>query len=385
MLLEASILLALLGAEPAPTGTPEAEATAAVEPGIGDRPGTVGRPTPQPDRRVETADGVFVGKGAKLDGNDVLQEMLDELAADLARIGTVRVSPILIGRIRVSDNVAPEFVESLEARLMTALQRAAAMSILKCLECSATQGRFEGNEFVMRRGFASRDDLTRLARQYGAQTVLSGMFTLLESPSSLSLDVQVVNAQDATVTFAEGYRVNPQTAILSRSADRAQARAERLKDLMDRIDERPRFTNALSLGALVVPSEMPAGPIWSMYVNYRFTELFGEDREWKIGGILGAAVSPEKLMALLPQGVVQRRVTEKNVFSPTCHVGGAAGMFLTGLEGNSPVISALADCVFGHRIAAQASLNFIVPTKLGGEGGYVAGGLSPQLGMAWSW
>src|SRR5437762_127102 len=79
--------------------------------------------------------------------------------------------------------------------------------------------------------------------------------------SSLSLDVELVKADDGTIAFAEGYRVHPNTAQIFRSADRAQKREARLKDLEDRLAQRPQFGTGLFVGAMLIPSDSPNGSV----------------------------------------------------------------------------------------------------------------------------
>lgn len=340
---------------------------------------------PKPPRRVEGKDGMFVTPGDKVDANDALQEIVDEFAADIARMGANSISPILVNRIAVSDNVNPDFVRVLEARLVSAIFRAARVSVVKCIECNAVLGRIENGAYVVTQGFSSAAELKRIARSYNAQVILDGTLTLQTAPNSMSLDVQLIRAEDASIAFAERYWVHPYTAMLHRSADRPQVREERLKDLEDRINARPRFNNSLHLGVTVVPSDHPDGVIWASVLGFRFMEIFGDQREWRIGGDIAVMINPLRLTAALPMLQVQRRITPDNVYLPTCHVGAGGGMFVSGLEGNSPAFTANGDCVFAHRIGLRASLNFIIPTQLGGAGGYFAGGFSPHVGAAYQW
>lgn len=340
---------------------------------------------PRPPRRVESREGLLVSPSDRVDANDALQEIVDEFAADIARIGASNVSPILIDRIRVSDNLNPEFAQVLEARLVSAIHAAAKVAVLRCVECNATQGRVEEGHWVVSRGFSNRDDLRRIAGHYKAQIILNGMLSLYTSPNSMAFDVELIRAEDASIAFAEGYRVHPHTAMLYRSSDRAMAREARLKDLEDRINARPRFNNAVQLGVTVIPSDHPDGVIWASVAGFRFLELFGTEREWRIGGDLSVFLNPLRLTAAVPMLQAQRRITPDNVYLPTCHVGAAAGMFVSGLEGNSPAFGLNGECIFAHRIGVQASLKFIIPTRLGGATGYFAGGFTPHLGAAYQW
>src|SRR5690606_30102374 len=60
----------------------------------------------------------------EVDASDALDEMIDELASDLARLGSGHFAPILLERVRLSDNFNPQFAAILEARLATAIFQA---------------------------------------------------------------------------------------------------------------------------------------------------------------------------------------------------------------------------------------------------------------------
>ncbi len=341
---------------------------------------------PEVPRKVEAREGILMSPAEKIDANDVLAEMLDELASDVARMGASDLSPILLDRIQVSDNVSPEFAAVLEARLVSALYKAAKVSVVKCVECNSTQGRVEDGVWIVRRGVTTREEQKKLAADYRAQVILNASFTLYANPPQVALDVEMVRAEDASIAFAEGYRMHPYTAQLYRSADRAQEREARLKDLEDRLNARPVFEHAFVGGAAMLPTTLPDGPIWNTQFGYRFMENFGVEREWRLGFLAGGMINPGKFLAGLIEGQAHVRVTARNVYSPTCHVGGGGGALIAGASESTTLrLTGTGECVFAHRIAAQASLSYVFPFQLGGPNGYAAGGLMPQLGMAVVW
>ena len=341
---------------------------------------------PRPPVKLETREGRLVRPGAEVDANDALEEILDEFAADLARLGANRVAPILLERVRVSENMNPEFATVLEARLVAAIHRAANMAVVRCYECYATHAEVEDGVWVVRRGISRKEDLQKLAKKYNAQMVLNVSLTLHTAPNSMAFDVEMVRAADSTIFFAEGYRVHPHTALLYRSADKMQSREVRLKDLEDRINARPRFNHAFHVGAMIIPTEgHPDGAIWTPYLAYRFTEAFGEDRTWRAGVTLGGVLNPTRLVGGLVSGTLLTRLNPENVYSINCFGGGSVGFLLTGATGNSPMLNAQAECVLAHRITLQASLGYLVPFQSSAESNYMIGGLSPQAGVAFTW
>ncbi len=381
---EAVVLLAGLfwalaaGAQSPPAASPPADNEVPAGASIYARPRT---PT-----RLETREGRLVRPGAEVDANDVLEEILDEFAADIARLGANRVSPILLERVRVSDNMNPEFASIIEARLIAAIYRAANVRVVRCYECYATHAQVEDGAWVVRRGISRREDLLQLMKKYNTQVVLNASLTLHTAPNALAFDVELVRAEDASVFFAEGYRVHPHTALLYRSADKVQSREARLKDLQDRIDARPHFNHALHLGAMIIPTEgHPEGSIWAPYTAYRFTEAFGEERTWRLGGTVAGIVNPSRLVGGILSATLLSRLNRENVYSINCFGGGSVGMLLTGVQGNSPLFNAQAECVMAHRVSLQASLGILVPFASSTDSTYTIGGLTPQLGMGFTW
>ncbi|WNG20971.1 hypothetical protein [Cystobacter fuscus] len=341
---------------------------------------------PRTPPRLEAREGRLVRPGDRVDANDVLDEIIDEFAADVARLGANRISPILLERVRVSENMNPEFASVFEARLIAAIYRAANVRVVRCYECYATHAEVENGTWVVRRGLSRREDLQQVMKKYNAQVVLNASLTLYTAPNSFAFDVEMVRGEDASVFFAEGYRVHPHTALLYRSADKVQHREARLKDLEDRINAKPRFNHSVHLGAIVIPTQNhPDGAIWAPYTAYRFTEAFGEERTWRAGGTVAAIINPTRIGGALLEATLLSRINPENVYSINCFAGGSAGFFVTGATGNSPMFNAQAECVLAHRITLQASLGFLVPFASSEDSTYFVGGLTPQVGMGFTW
>ncbi|HVE87126.1 MAG TPA: hypothetical protein VND93_29930, partial [Myxococcales bacterium] len=294
---------------PAPSQGPAAEAVQA-------RPQPKAK-TPAPPLEQELALPVET-----VDANDVLDEILDEFAADMAKLGSAHTTPVLLQRVRVSDNMNQDFAQVLEARMVASLEKASSVAVVRCFECFATKSRVENATWVVSRGITDREELQQVAAKYGAKMLLSAVLTLYTNPNSLALDVELVKADDGTIAFAEGYRVQPQTAQLYRSADRAQKREARLKDLEDRLAQRPQFGARVSLGAMLIPSDSTSGVVVGAHANVRVFEKFGMDREWWLGLNAGGFTNPNRISALTMGVSAQRLITPDDVYLPSCHAGG---------------------------------------------------------------
>src|SRR5439155_1127446 len=118
--------------------------------------------------RRAAVDRHLVGSGSEVPADDVLDEMLDEFAADVARLGAGQVGPILLRRVRVSDNVNPAYAAVVEARLAAAVFRSANVALVRCVECNSTRSRVDGAEWVVTRGITTREEAQSIARKYGA-------------------------------------------------------------------------------------------------------------------------------------------------------------------------------------------------------------------------
>src|SRR5437016_9142312 len=234
------------------------------------------RPESSRPNRIE---GSIVTPGRNVSADDIVDEMVDEFAADVARLGAGQLSPILLQRVRVSANMNPEYAHIFEARLASAMFKAANLSLVRCVECTSIRSRVEGLEWVVTRGVISREDMRAIARKYGAHSLLDVALTLREVPASLSMDVEVVRTDDSSIAFAEGYRMDADRAMLYRGADRAQSREQRLKDLEDKLNQRPHYTAGLEAGMMMVGASQ-SGPFWGGIGRFRLTERFGGDNQY---------------------------------------------------------------------------------------------------------
>src|SRR5437868_5532628 len=222
--------------------------------------------------------------------------------------------PVPIERVRVSANMSPEYAHIFEARLAAAVFKAANLALVRCAECDATRSRVEGGEWVVSRGVTTREQARDVAKKYGARTFLDVALTMREEPASLSMDVEVVRAEDSSIAFAEGYRMDADRAMLYRGADRAQTREERLKELEDKLNQKPRYTAGLEFGMLRMDAK--SGGFWGGVGRYRLAERFGGERQWEAGLTAAGFFSPDHLGAGILGIMFQGRAGRGNVYMP---------------------------------------------------------------------
>jgi hypothetical protein len=363
--------------QPVPAEPPKVEATADVPLGAE----VVERKRP-PRLPLAPIEGYLAPAGETVDANDILDEMIDELSADLARLGT-RVGPILLERIRLSDNLNPDLGAVVEARIAASIGRSANVALVRCTECWATRGRLEHGAWIVSRGINRRDEMVAVAGKYSARTLLTVAVTLQESPSTLAMDVELVRADDSSIAFAEQYRMTPDTALLYRGVDRSQSRAARLKELEDRINNKPRLGHAVEMGAMLLGST--AGSIWGAIARYQLTERFGDDGLFDAGLSAGGFLNTGSFVAGLIGAAWSMRLTPAQHVASELRLTAGAGGIIAG-SANSAYFSAGLRYKPAVRITLHAGLNYLVafqpspkpPTKYGGD-------ISPELGLGFSW
>ena len=329
--------------------------------------------------RVE---GTMVTPGHDVRADDIVDEMLDEFSVDIARLGAAKISPVLLDRVRVSANMNPEYAHIFEARLAAAVFKAANLALVRCAECDATRSRVEGGEWVVSRGVTTREQARDVAKKYGARTFLDVALTMREEPASLSMDVEVVRAEDSSIAFAEGYRMDADRAMLYRGADHAQTREERLKELEDKLNQRPRYTSAIELGMMMV--DVKDGAFWGGVGRYRLTERFGGDKEWEAGLTAAGFFSPNHLGAGILGMMFQGRAGRGNVYLSEFWFGVDAGVFVTGNGANTALLGATVRWQVGTRIGLHGALRYMVPFTVGSAAEQY-GGISPEVGLGFLW
>ena len=336
-----------------------------------------------PSARPNGLENSLTTPGSDVSADDVVDEMVDEFAVDIARLGAAQISPILLQRVRVSANMNPEYAHVFEARLAAAVFKAANLALVRCVECTATRSRVEDMEWVVTRGVITREDQRAVARKYGARSFLDVSLSLREEPASLSMDVEVVRAEDSSIAFAERYRMDADRAMLYRGADRAQTREERLKELEDKLNQRPKFISAIELGAMMLTGSA-SGDFWGAVARYRLTERFGADKQAEAGLSVAGIGSPDHFAGAMFGGLLQLRLGDGNVFLPSFWIGADVSVLFSGASGNTPVIGGTVRWNVGTRISLVGAVRYIAPFQLRAQSESI-GGVCPEFGVGFVW
>jgi hypothetical protein len=339
------------------------------------------RPRKRPDPPGAATEKYLAPNATLIDANDVLDEMIDQLAADVARMGPSRVGPILLERVRLSDNLNPDFAPVLEARLAASISRATEIALVRCAECWTTRARVEDGAWVVSRGVNRKEELSAVAQKYATRTLLTVALTLVEDPSTLSMDVELVRADDSSIAFAEQYRMNPETALLYRGVDRTQSRLNRLKELQDRIDQRPHFSQEADFGVMFLSNFGSLS--WGALAKYSLTEQFGDNGVGDVGLEGGGYISTNTFSAGLIGGVLRVRTSSAQILEPDFRLVAHAGALIT----------AGATSFYGGggfrwkpavRVTIFALFDYVAPFQPRGNGPRY-GEFAPQMGAGFTW
>ena len=336
--------------------------------------------TPKETQHLHAIEGQLTGNKPTVSADDVVDEMMDEFAADVAKLGAAHVAPILIDRVRVSPNMNPAYAGVIEARLAAAVSRAASMAMVRCVECTALRSRVDNGEWVVARGLTTKEEAQAVAKKYGARSFLD-VSVALDPPASLAMNVEMVRADDSSIAFAEQYRMDGEHALLYRGADHAQSREARLKELEDRVNQRPRWGQLVQFGTMLMPAD--SGNSWGAVGKYTLTEAFGETGSMAAGISLGGFLDSSLAGGILT-ATVQTRLTDGNVFTPQWYLAFSAGGFVTGNAGNSPIFGAEVRWLAASRVAFYGSASYLIPFQLHNRGDNF-GGLCPSLGVSFVW
>jgi hypothetical protein len=306
----------------------------------------------------------YLRRGGDVSAFDALDEIIDEVAADVAHLGASRISPILVERIQLGGNLDPSLAGILEARLAAAVSRATDAVLLRCIECQTTHARVVDASWVVSHGVTRQEQARELARAYGARSFLrASLSASFARPAEIALDLEIVRAEDGVIAYAESYRFGGDHALLWRGADRAQAREERLKELEDILNRRPVWNFAFLAGYMVIPADgMDA--VRAPYGALRVDERFGADRRHRVF-FQGGGISHEHASGGIAQAGLATRVSPANAWSQTFELGASAGAFLGGSLGTSPLFAAHLDWRFGVRMGLGAMVGYLRSFKLG--------------------
>ncbi len=315
----------------------------------------------------------------------IVDEIVDELAADVTELNPSVVSPMAMKPVGLSSNLGRQFGQVVDATVATTLANMTNLVVKDCVACGALRSRIEGGEWVVTSGLVGQDDYAREAERLNVKTFLDTRFSYFPEADIVTMQVKVIRAEDGAILWGETYRSDATTAAIIRTGDRVISRAERVKELERLINRQPSWGYRLHFGASYIPYDSPEGGLFGGAAGGLFFERFGEDRSWLFGlggdaffnpsetnGIVGGFLGMHILYSLFGQ----------NLIEPEYYVGGAIEGFLAGTEGNSVAFSALFDVVVAMRLGVGASVMYFVPVTFANQD---LGGLGFKFRASINW
>lgn len=358
-------------------------------------PGTVSRVQVEPPaapRRVSPGqvEQLVQRSQETIDFFELVDDIMDEIARQLAREDPKLVSPMAIKMVRLSANLRPEFAGTLQTRLIARLTQSTSVKISMCPECSTLRSRVEDGNWVLTLGAANTEDLRRIGDKTGVKTFMDIDFTFSPSSNIVWMAAVVYRASDGGVVWSDAYRSDATMTALLRTGKQIPTRAERAAELEAKINQRPNYGYALSLGVAQIGYSGSTGDIAGAQASLRFHEKFGEQNTSLFGMTAGIFTTgppkadkvPQALNSILLGAYYSYDLSPPNLNRPEVWVYGEGGGMFSGNEGNTFYVESGIDTHLKWRLSLQGGLMYVFHTKFSGQD---LGGMGFRLRVAMNW
>lgn len=353
----------------------------AAEPGQGLK---AKQPAGMPAADVTSVDELLLRGAEPIALVDLVEEALDDLAFDLAQLDAQAVSPMAIRAVTVSPNLRSAFARSLETRATSVVASATTIRQVHCAQCRALRSRVVDGEWVVQLGAVTAKDLAALGESLNATSFLELDLSYSRQANAMDLQARLVRASDSAILWSESYSSDGTTAALLRGRERVKSRSERREELDRLIQGKPYYGHGVMLGTTILPWDMPGrSSIIGLSGGYRLFERFGAERKNLFGLQLeGFFNINAPLLGAFVGAAFQREISTKSLFLPEVRVGGAAGGFLVGTEGNSFYAEGSADLMLKFRFGVGVSVLYLYPAQYLN---YDLGGLGFRARLTFNW
>jgi hypothetical protein len=348
---------------------------------------------PAPSRTTVTPNQIeqlVVRSREGVDFFELVDDMIDEVARQIAREDPNLFSPMAIRLVRLSANLRPEFARTLEARLVARVLNATSVKITVCAECNAMRSRVENGSWMVTLGAVRQEDLRRLGDTVGVKTFMDIDFTYSADANVIWMEAMAFRASDGGVVWSDAYRSDGTMAALVRTGQRIPTRAERAAELEQKLSGRPNYGYAASLGIGQIGYSAPTGDIIGATASLRFHERFGENQTSLFGisagvfttGKYDTSKQPMALNSILLGAYYSYDLSPPNLNKPEMWVYGEAGGMFTGNEGNTFYFEGGFDLHLKFRLSLEGGLMYLLPTTFSGHD---LGGVGFRLRVAMNW
>jgi len=358
-------------------------------------PGTVSRVQVEPPARPRVVSPSQVEQLVQrsqetIDFFELVDDIMDEIARQLAREDPKLLSPLSIKLVRLSSNLRPEFARTLETRLIARLTQSTSVKVAVCPECSALRSRVEDGNWVLTLGAVNTEELRRIADKTGIKTFMEVDFTYSPSSNVVWMAAVVYRASDGGVVWSDAYRSDATMTALLRTGKQIPSRAERAAELEAKINQKPNYGYALSLGVAQIGYSGTTGDIAGAQASLRFHEKFGEQNTSLFGMTAGIFTTgppktdkvPQALNSILLGAYYSYDLSPPNLNRPEVWVYGEGGGMFSGNEGNTFYLESGIDTHLKWRLSLQGGLMYVFHTKFSGQD---LGGVGFRLRVALNW
>jgi len=292
--------------------------------------------------------------------------------------------------VRLSSNLRPEFARTLENRIIARLNNATNVKIAICPECTSVRSRVEDGNWILTLGAVNSEDLRRIGTKAGVKTFMEVDFTYSPTSNVVWMSAVIYRASDGGVVWSDAYRSDATMAALLRTGQRIPTRAERAAELESKINARPNYGYALSLGVAQIGYAGATGDIAGAQASLRFHEKFGENQSSLFGMTAGIFTTgppstdkmPQALNSILLGAYYSYDLSPPNLNRPEVWIYGEGGGMFSGNEGNTFYLESGLDTHLKWRLSLQGGLMYVFHTKFSGQD---LGGVGFRLRAAMNW
>jgi len=358
-------------------------------------PGATGRVQVEPPMRPRVVqpgqvEQLIQRSQGTIDFFELVDDIMDEIARQLGREDPNLISPLAIKLVRLSSNLRPEFARTLETRLIARMINSTNVKITMCAECTALRSRVEDGNWMITLGAVSQNDLRRIGASTGVKTFMEIDFTYSPGPNVVWMSAVVYRASDGAVVWSDAYRSDATMTALLRTGRHIPTRAERAAELENKINQRPIYGYALSLGVAQMGYTGATGDIAGAQASLRFHEKFGENLSSLFGMTAGIFTTgppsenktPQALNSILLGAYYSYDLSPPNLNRPEVWIYGEGGGMFSGNEGNTFYLESGLDTHLKWRLSLQGGLMYVFHTKFSGQD---LGGVGFRLRAAMNW
>jgi hypothetical protein len=346
-------------------------------------------PPPKPASQVQIEE-LIRRSNDSVDFFDLVDDIIDEVAMRLGKEDQKSISPLSIRNVRLSANLRPEFARTLEQRLVARILNATQVQMVMCAECMAMHSSVQGGNWIIKVGAPNQDDVKRLGEKLGVRAFMDVDFTYSPDQQVIWMEASVFRASDGVIVWSDAYRSDGTMAALLRTGKRIPTRAEKSEELERKINARPNYGYAASLGMAQMGYTAPTGDVIGAQVALRFHEKFGDNQGSLFGVSAGifttgppsSGKQPQALNSILLGAFGSHNLSDPNLNKPEIWVYGEAGGMFTGNQGNTFYFEGGLDIHLKFRLSLMLGPMYVVPTTYSN---YDLGGIGYRLRVAFNW